>query len=267
MRGFPSVEGASPEFDGPGLRVRPMEKLDRMRYAEVAVDAPVAHSRTFSYSIPPHFNVTPGQLVWVPFGRRTAQGVVVELAATPQVELTKDILQPVEPAPLVSPAHLKLARWLSRYYLCSLFAAIAPLLPPGFERQVRSRVFPASRDNLDPSNLRPETQEALQKLETASELTEEELTGLLGRNGNRELSRLLQKGLVRRRVEMPRPRIAPRYVSNLLAGPSGGAPRGGGWGPVVLPSARVAWVRYGKRRRHIRRPWPTNSSGPASRTR
>ena len=57
-----------------------------MRYAEVAVDAPVAHSRTFSYSIPPHFNVTPGQLVWVPFGRRTAQGVVVKLAAAPQVE-------------------------------------------------------------------------------------------------------------------------------------------------------------------------------------
>ena len=195
-----------------------------MRYAEVAVDAPVAHSRTFSYSIPPHFNVTPGQLVWVPFGRRTAQGVVVELAAAPQVELTKDILQPIEPAPMVSPAHLKLARWLSRYYLCSLFAAIAPLLPPGFERQVRSRVFPASRGNADLTNLRPETREALQKLETASQLPEEELTGLLGRNGTRELSRLLQKGLVRRRVELPRPRIAPRYVSNLLAGLSGDTP-------------------------------------------
>ena len=51
-----------------------------MRYAEVAVDAPVAHSRTFSYSIPPRFVVEPGQLVWVPFGRRVAQGVVVELA-------------------------------------------------------------------------------------------------------------------------------------------------------------------------------------------
>ncbi len=191
-----------------------------MRYAEVAVDAPVAHSRTFSYSIPPNFNVTPGQLVWVPFGRRTAQGVVVELAAAPQVELTKDILQPIEPAPLVSAAHLDLARWLSRYYLCSLFAAIAPLLPPGFERQVRSRVFPASGDNVDLSGLRPETLEALQKLETASVLTEEELARLLGRNGNRELSRLLHKGLVRRRVELPRPRIAPRYQSYLLAGPA-----------------------------------------------
>jgi primosomal protein N' len=40
-----------------------------MRYAEVAVDAPVNHSRTFSYSIPDRFRIQPGQLVWVPFGR------------------------------------------------------------------------------------------------------------------------------------------------------------------------------------------------------
>ena len=70
-----------------------------MRYAEVAVDAPVNHSRTFSYSIPDRFCIQPGQLVWVPFGRRTLQGVVIELAPAPQVEATKDILQPVEPAP------------------------------------------------------------------------------------------------------------------------------------------------------------------------
>ncbi len=55
-----------------------------MKYAEVAVDAPVGHSRTFSYSIPSRFSVEPGQLVWVPFGRRVAQGVVVQLAAAPQ---------------------------------------------------------------------------------------------------------------------------------------------------------------------------------------
>ncbi len=191
-----------------------------MRYAEVAVDAPVAHSRTFSYSIPPHFNVTPGQLVWVPFGRRTAQGVVVKLAAAPQVEVTKDILQPIEPAPLVSPARLDLGLSLSRYYLCPLFAAIAPLLPPGFERQVRSRVYSVSRDGLDLSGLRPESLEALEALDNASELPEEEFTQFLGRNANRELGRLLQMGLMRRRVELPRPRIAPRYQSYLLPGPA-----------------------------------------------
>ena len=193
-----------------------MESLNRMRYAEVAVDAPVGHSRTFSYSIPPRFNVVPGQLVWVPFGRRIAQGVVVELADSPQVEVTKDLLQPIEPAPLVTPVHLNLARWLSRYYLCSLFAAIAPLLPSGFERQVRSQVYPGSSDNADLSSLRSQTLEALTALDGSPGLREEDFVKLLGRNGDRELRRLVQSGLVRRHVELPQPRIAPRYQSYLL---------------------------------------------------
>ena len=193
-----------------------MENQDRMRYAEVAVDAPVAHSRTFSYSIPQRFTVVPGQLVWVPFGRRIAQGVVIELAGSPQVEVTRDLLQPIEPAPLVSPVNLNLARWLSRYYLCSLFAAIAPLLPPGFERQVISQVYSGSPDNADLSSLRPQTLEALTALGGTSGLREEEFVKLLERNGNRELGRLLQKGLVRRQVKLPQARISPRYQSYLL---------------------------------------------------
>ena len=213
-----------------------MEKLGRMRYAEVAVDAPVAHSRTFSYSIPPKFTVSPGQLVWVPFGRRIAQGVVVELVGSPQVEVTKDLLQPIEPAPLVSPVHLNLARWLSRYYLCSLFAAIAPLLPPGFDRHVRSQVYSSSKDTADLSSLRPQTLEALTALDGKSGAREEDFVKLLGRNGDRELSRLVQKGLVRRQVELPQPRIAPRYQSYLL--PAGNSAAAGSWQQTAesLPS-------------------------------
>ncbi len=120
-----------------------------MRYAEVAVDAPVSHSRTFSYSIPGRYSVEPGQMIWVPFGRRIAQGVVMLLAAAPQVEVTRDILQPIEPAPLVSPVRLELAQWLSRYYLCSLFDAVSLMLPPGFEAQVRSQVFPSHAEEAD----------------------------------------------------------------------------------------------------------------------
>ena len=112
-----------------------------MRYAEVAVDAPVSHSRTFSYSIPDNFSVEPGQLVWVPFGRRLVQGLVVQLSPTPQVEITRDILQPLEPSPLVSPTGLSLGSWLSQYYFCSLFECLSLLLPPGFKAQVRSRVW------------------------------------------------------------------------------------------------------------------------------
>ena len=195
------------------------------------MDAPVAHSRTFSYSIPHRFVVEPGQLVWVPFGRRVAQGVVAELAAAPRVEVTRDILQPIDPAPLVSRERLVLARWLSGYYLCSLFDAISPLLPPGFEAQVRSRIYPVPRageapgpneadwtslTGADLSFLRPEAAEVLRELDSRTGYDEQAFTKLLGRNGERALARLLDKGLVRRQTELPRPRVATRYESFLF---------------------------------------------------
>ena len=155
-------------------------------------------------------------MVWVPFGRRVAQGLVMELAAAPQVEITRDILQPVEPSPLVTPLYLELAKWLSRYYLCSLYDATAHMLPPGFEARVRSTLtaLPAEEDQL--TALRPRTRDALAELGGNPRLGEERFVELLGRGGERELPRLVQNGLVRRQVELPRPRIAPRYRCYLL---------------------------------------------------
>ncbi len=198
-----------------------------MRYAEVAVDAPVSHSRTFSYSIPDCFSVEPGQLVWVPFGRRLIQGLVVQLSPTAQVETTRDILQPLEPSPLISPIGLSLGFWLSSYYFCSLFECLSLLLPPGFKAQVRSRVSatPAAREESaslnTPGSWRPQTAEAMQKLANTRQMGEGEFTQLLGRNSTRELNRLVDAGLVRRRVDLPRPRTFPYECYRI---PTNGAP-------------------------------------------
>ena len=177
-----------------------------MRYAEVAVDAPVSHSRTFSYSIPDNFSVEPGQLVWVPFGRRLVQGLVVQLSPTAQVEITRDILQPLEPSPLVSPIGLSLGSWLSQYYFCSLFECLSLLLPPGFKAQVRSRVLATSAAEGESDALRPQTADAMRKLANTRQMGEGEFTHLLGRNGTREVNRLVDSGLVRRQVDLPRAR-------------------------------------------------------------
>lgn len=176
-----------------------------MKYAEVVVDAPVGPSRSFSYSIPDTFTVEPGQLVWVPFGRRVAQGIVLELSATPQVENTRDILQPVEPTPLVTPLGLKLAQWISRYYLCSLFDALGLMLPPSFKAHVRSRIAASTVSADALASLNPATQEALRALGQKNHLSEAEFTKLLGRAGTREVNRLAERGLVQRQVDLPHP--------------------------------------------------------------
>jgi len=193
-----------------------------MKYAEVAVDAPVGHSRTFSYGIPDRLLVEPGQLVWVPFGRRVAQGVVVELTSVPKVEATRDILHTVETSPLISPTSLELAHWLSRYYRSSLFDPIALFLPPGFKAQVRSRIITVPTEEAGLATIKPETRTALQQLGASSPMSQAEFIKLLGRGGERELSRLIEKGLVQRELDLPRPRITPRYECYLL--PVGGEP-------------------------------------------
>ena len=181
-----------------------------MTYAEVAVHAPVGYDRTLSYGVPQRFSVEPGQMVWAPLGSRPVQGVVFQLAEQPQVEVTRDLIAPLEPSPLVSPVGLELARWLSSYYLCSLFDAVALMLPPGFQSLVRSYLTAPSADPRD-SSVTVKGEVALEHLSGKTQVRESELVKLLGKDGERELRRLLARGLVRRGWELPRPRASHRY--------------------------------------------------------
>ena len=218
------------------------------RFAEVAVDAPVGPSRTFSYSVPDRFRLDAGQLVWVPFGRRILQGLVTELTAAPSVEKTKDILQPIEPGALLDDKALVLVDWISRYYLCSMFDAVALFLPPGFKARVRSRISPLPADCAAKSKLKQASQEALASLAQERRMNEGDFASLLGRNGTRELNRLVDQGFVHRRVEMPRPRSF-RYASQLFA--TGAPDPSGRWpDPPVMVTGRqeglLQVVREGK---------------------
>ncbi|MBI5032811.1 MAG: primosomal protein N' [Chloroflexi bacterium] len=121
-----------------------------MKYAEVVVNTPIVVRRpleeqtatealrehAFSYSIPEHLanRIGLGQLVWVPFGSRRIQGIVVGLSDTSPVELTKDIDEIADARPLLSQKQIDLAHWIARTYLCPLYDALQLMLPPGVEQ-------------------------------------------------------------------------------------------------------------------------------------
>ena len=107
-----------------------------MGYAEVCVNSPAGRNQSFSYAIPPDLNISVGQAVWVPFGNKILQSIVIELTEKPAVAEVKEIAGVIESRPLLSPEKVALARWLSEYYLSPLFDAISLMLPPGFERRV-----------------------------------------------------------------------------------------------------------------------------------
>ncbi len=187
-----------------------------MNYADVAIDADwIPPGRTFSYRIPRHLAVEPGQLVWVQFGRSYVQGLVVALADASAVaeDDTRDILHPVEPSPLVSALGLELAEWMGRTYLCSPFEAVLPLLPTGFHVHQRSRLTAVSgvNDAADLASLRESTRDAwLQLAESGRTVEESEFLKQVEPDrpnaARRELQRLVARGMVLKDVSLPRPR-------------------------------------------------------------
>ena len=194
--------------------------MDDLKYADVAVDSPVGHARSFTYHIPERLSVQSGQLVWVPFGSQTLQGIVVELSRAAPDFPTRDILQAVDPAPLLGSEHIELGQWLSQYYRCPLFSALSLMLPPGFESHVRSRIFPipgpGSESAGSGTEQREESAAAIATLGEKGRMPQGDFVKLLGRRGSRELNRLVEQGAVRREVNIPRPGVAPKYESYLV---------------------------------------------------
>jgi primosomal protein N' (replication factor Y) len=186
-----------------------------MRYAEVSVNSPVAQRQTFSYSLPPGLVIDIGQAVWVPFGDKLLQGVVLELTDQPAVEETKDIAGVIEPRPILSQNHVQLARWISNYYLSPLFDAVALMLPPGFERRpltlVSARPVP---DDFDLASLTPEQRQVIQLLGGQEGVGLKRIEKVLGkRKAQSVVSQLVRQGLAVRSYELEpvkaKPKIEP----------------------------------------------------------
>lgn len=187
-----------------------------MRYAEIAVDAPTGHSRTFSYHLPDDTTLAPGQLVRVPFGVRALQGIVFEIASSPQVEETRPVSRTLSDGPVLNSHQLSLARWISDYYICSLFEAAAPMIPPG--ARVGSRTVLSINPEFDhlESAARNELQSQVIEIVREQESVDiERVVSRLGERGRSAVSSLVQRGVLKRRSLANRSAIGPRYEESL----------------------------------------------------
>ncbi len=181
-----------------------------MKYAEVSVNSPAAKRRTFSYAIPGGMDVFPGQAVLVPFGEKNLQGIVMEITALPAVEDVKEILAVIDPIPVLSEAHLKLARWISEYYLSPLFDAVALMLPPGFERNAIASVS-ATRSDFDVSNLNEDQKIILDMVSEHPGLEIRKIEKVFGkRRSAATISSLVNLGLLTRSYTLSQIRIKPK---------------------------------------------------------
>ncbi|MBA7482985.1 primosomal protein N' [subsurface metagenome] len=192
-----------------------------MPYAEVSVNSPVAQRQAFSYTIPEGLSVDIGQAVWVPFGDKVLQGIVLELSQYPSVEETREIAGLIEPRPILSPAHVRLARWLSDYYLCPLFDAVALMLPPGFERKTLTFISSSTAaDKYDLATLTTEQRQVMELAQRQGRVSLRQLEKALGKKRAQAIIwQLIRRGLIVRSYRLEPVRVRPKeelYLSLTL---------------------------------------------------
>ena len=186
-----------------------------MKYAEVAVNSPIAQRRSFCYSIPPELEIDIGQAIWVPFGSKILQGIVVKLSDYPSFEVTKEISGLITSFPLLSSAHLGVVFWLSKYYLSPLFDAVALMLPPGFERRLAAFLQLLS-DKVDLSQLSCEQVEFISLLENKDRVDIRELERKFGKKRTGLITQqLLRRRLVVKSQQLEEAKVKPKLVTHL----------------------------------------------------
>jgi len=108
-----------------------------MLYADIAIDPSRDVNSTFTYHIPASLEgqIVPGSLVRISFGTAMMNGIVLSAGDAAPNFTTKPILDLLDPQPVMTPAHLDLARWLSRTYLAPMGACLWLMLPPGLTKR------------------------------------------------------------------------------------------------------------------------------------
>ncbi|HEU4758933.1 MAG TPA: primosomal protein N' [Dehalococcoidia bacterium] len=185
-----------------------------MPFAEVAVNSAAPIRQTFTYRVPDGLPLTPGHAVYVPFGSRSLQGVVMAVSDEAAFPDARDIEALIDPRPLLSSAHVALARWLSDHYLAPLFDCVSLMLPPGFKRRPLTLLRPlASLDELPRLGLTDKQRTALAYLIEKGEAEPDALRRSLGlTNVPILVTALLRRGFVQRVYQLARPQVQPKVV-------------------------------------------------------
>lgn len=206
-------EGSSVE----GEQQRPL----RRKFVKVAVNAGRATYLDFSYAVPPGREVVAGEVVHVPWGQRTLQGIVIEGPFdTPgyDPEAVRDLDPPVEGAPVVPPDRLALAAWVRDYYLSPAWEAYSLVLPPGAGERPVSMVARAPRHaaEADPGALSDRQQAIWDALRTepveVDDLKARLRDAVPARSFDSALNTLLRRGLAERRYRLDPPRGRVRLL-------------------------------------------------------
>ena len=184
-----------------------------MLFAEVAVDFPDERARTFTYKVSDDLELLVGDLVWVPFGPRTLQGVVFEINSFEPTELQKirSVNARTVGGPFISQDLIDLAGWVAKYYRTTLFAACSLLLPPGASSRLRVWLSPGD----SPVNLPKPEQRAFDYIRKRGRAPKSRVIRLLGFGGASIVERMIRQGFIVAQPEWEKPRVSAVFTNRI----------------------------------------------------
>ena len=135
-----------------------------MIYYRIAVNAPLREPLTYSYD----GELSPGQLVQAPLGKRQVSGVVLEKDPEPSTEFKiKPISSLHEETPQLKESYLKWAQWISRYYFHPVGQVAhtgIPSLKKNSQRKSKKRPLIPEVDSVTPPQLTEEQTTVVQAI-------------------------------------------------------------------------------------------------------
>ena len=177
-------------------------------FVEVAVNSGQPARHPFTYARPEGMEVRLGQAVFVPFGSRLLQGIVLGQTDTPPEQEPRPLGALADPQPVLDGPHRALPRWLSERYLAPLWECVATCLPAGYGQRSVTVVSPVDVPLLFPSE--PVEQRLLQYLAEHGQTALDTLREALGQVPNDLLQRLQARGQLTVAQGLARPAGRPR---------------------------------------------------------
>ncbi len=194
------------------------------KYARLAVNVPHVQG-IFDYHLPEETqdNFKLGQLVEVPFGRQSVQGVIIEFPEKPAVTQTKAIQKILDPTPVVTQRQIELAQYISRETLSPLGVTLQAMIPAGLSVQSDSTYRLAEESEIlleegqpllpEPS---PSQSRLLDLLIKRGPLRGRQIDRALPqKNWRKTAGSLTRRGIIKSQSTLADPSVKPKYERRL----------------------------------------------------
>lgn len=182
----------------------------------VNVIIPLPVEGVFTYRVPFEWNdkVEVGKRVIVQFGRKKLYTALIEeVIETPPKQQTKYILDIIDEVPVVNDLQLKLWKWISEYYMCTIGETMNVALPSGLKLASETKIYLNTEVNFDKSILNEREFALLNSLKTYGSLTINEAIKITEQQKIIPLlNTLVEKGFIQTE-ELIKERFQPKTVT------------------------------------------------------